>query len=176
MALCRPQRGSAPSLAGPAGPGPVAHADPAVPLRQLPAAPAGQQLCVHPDAAGRPLGHKDTVSFWRARAPAGLALLSLGSTSGAFCPPVSRQAPHPSQHEAFACGLCGGCLVPGGQGWWSWGNSAPSLFSVHSFPDTIRRCSQAARLVLVYLLAAGSGCHSEGSRVIPENLLELLLV
>lgn len=48
---------------GPPGPGPVADADPAVPLRQLPAASAGKQLRVHPHPAGRPLGHKDTVSF-----------------------------------------------------------------------------------------------------------------
>nr|KAF6431805.1 macrophage erythroblast attacher, E3 ubiquitin ligase [Rousettus aegyptiacus] len=47
-------------LQGPAGPGQVAHADPTVPVRQLPAAPAGQQLRVHPHPAGRPLGHKDT--------------------------------------------------------------------------------------------------------------------
>lgn len=53
---------SAPLLPGPAGPGAVADADPAVPVRQLPAAPAGKQLCVHPHPAGRPLGHKDTVS------------------------------------------------------------------------------------------------------------------
>uniref|UniRef100_A0A452TIE3 E3 ubiquitin-protein transferase MAEA n=1 Tax=Ursus maritimus TaxID=29073 RepID=A0A452TIE3_URSMA len=66
------------ALQGPAGPGPVADADPAVPVRQLPAAPAGEQLCVHPDAAGRPLGDKDTVSFWRARVPVCPALLSLG--------------------------------------------------------------------------------------------------
>ncbi|XP_016014784.1 E3 ubiquitin-protein transferase MAEA isoform X5 [Rousettus aegyptiacus] len=48
-------------LQGPAGPGQVAHADPTVPVRQLPAAPAGQQLRVHPHPAGRPLGHKDTA-------------------------------------------------------------------------------------------------------------------
>ncbi|KAM7159259.1 E3 ubiquitin-protein transferase MAEA isoform 3-T3 [Molossus nigricans] len=47
------------SLQGPAGPSPVEDADPAVPLRQLPAAPAGEQLRVHPHPAGRPLGHKD---------------------------------------------------------------------------------------------------------------------
>ncbi|XP_025146283.1 E3 ubiquitin-protein transferase MAEA isoform X4 [Bubalus bubalis] len=52
---------SAPLLPGPAGPGAVADADPAVPVRQLPAAPAGKQLCVHPHPAGRPLGHKDTA-------------------------------------------------------------------------------------------------------------------
>ncbi|XP_070256791.1 E3 ubiquitin-protein transferase MAEA isoform X4 [Myotis yumanensis] len=46
-------------LQGPAGPGPVEDADPAVPVRQLPAAPAGEQLRVHPHPAGRPLGHKD---------------------------------------------------------------------------------------------------------------------
>lgn len=52
-----------PYLPGPAGPGPVAHADPAVPVRQLQAAPAGEQLCVHPHPASRPLCDKDTVSF-----------------------------------------------------------------------------------------------------------------
>ncbi|VFV35122.1 proliferation-inducing gene 5 [Lynx pardinus] len=49
------------ALQGPAGPCPVANADPAVPVRQLPAAPAGEQLRVHPDAAGWPLGDKDTA-------------------------------------------------------------------------------------------------------------------
>lgn len=97
-----PQHRSAPSLPGPAGPGPVADADPAVPVRQLPAAPAGEQLCVHPDAAGRPLGDKDTVSFWRARVPVCPALLSLGCVSGVFCPLASKQVLHPSRRETCA--------------------------------------------------------------------------
>lgn len=80
--VCCPQHRSALSLPGPAGPRPVADADPAVPVRQLPAAPAGEQLCVHPHAAGRPLGDKDTVSFRRARAPACSALLSRGPCLG----------------------------------------------------------------------------------------------
>ncbi|XP_012863294.1 E3 ubiquitin-protein transferase MAEA isoform X3 [Echinops telfairi] len=44
---------------GSAGPGPVADADPAVPVRQLPAASAGQQLGLHTHAAGWSLGHQD---------------------------------------------------------------------------------------------------------------------
>lgn len=67
VCCCHPN--SAPLLPGPAGPGPVADADPAVPVRQLPAAPAGEQLRVHPHPAGRPLGHKDTVSFTLGVAP-----------------------------------------------------------------------------------------------------------
>ncbi|XP_016050109.1 E3 ubiquitin-protein transferase MAEA isoform X6 [Erinaceus europaeus] len=47
------------SLQGPAGPRAVADAYPAVPLRQLPPAPAGKQLRVHTHAAGRPVGHQD---------------------------------------------------------------------------------------------------------------------
>lgn len=90
-----PQHCSALSLPGPAGPCPVADADPAVPVRQLPAAPAGEQLCVHPDAAGWPLGDKDTVSFWQARGPAPAPpFRAWGSRALASPPPPSpREKP-----------------------------------------------------------------------------------
>lgn len=84
-----------PYLPGPAGPGPVAHADPAVPVRQLQAAPAGEQLCVHPHPAGRPLCNKDTVSF---QPPLGAcrdpAPVTLRQASGRCTHPRSDRALH----------------------------------------------------------------------------------
>ncbi|XP_049645694.1 E3 ubiquitin-protein transferase MAEA isoform X3 [Suncus etruscus] len=46
-------------LQGPSGPGPVANVGAAVSVRQLPPAPAGEQLCVHPHLAGWPLCYQD---------------------------------------------------------------------------------------------------------------------
>lgn len=101
-----------PSLPGPAGSGPVADADPAVPVRQLQAAPAGQQLRVHPHPAGRSLSHKDTVSF---RCP-----LSSPGPSQALCP------------AAFAlCHARGHCSLPTRPSW-SPGGGSPETHPRHS--------------------------------------------
>lgn len=99
-------------LPGPAGPGPVEDADPAVPVRQLPAAPAGEQLGVHPHPAGRPLGHKDAVSFRAAREPCATRLCPVTRAVPVRAPPGGAgrctSRPHVPTESRHACPLAAG--------------------------------------------------------------------